>query len=369
MTDRAARQWFDLAFASSPSGMLLLDARGSIQLANDAAARMFGWQPHELSACDVEVLVAPDSRRKLQKLQERFARDSRRRLPRADVELLGQHREGRKFKIAVGVGIVDGDDGPNVLVSVTDLSRRQRTEARMRSQNDALRDAVTRRTAELEATNTRLLAQIEERRRTERELIAAQKRLQEMNEELRRLALIDDLTGLANRRRFDARFMVEHQRAARSKSALSVVLLDLDHFKPFNDHLGHPAGDACLRRVAAAVAGCLRRPADLVARWGGEEFAALLPETPGDGATQIARAMRQAVRALAIPHPTAASGVVTISVGVASLGVTHSAAPHALIEAADRALYTAKSRGRDRVCVAVPSKARVAAAEEEGTGQ
>lgn len=365
MVDRAARRWFELAFKSSPSGMLLLDAHGKIHLANEVAARMFGWRPHELSGCPVEVLVAKDSQRKLRKLHDRFARGGGRRLPRGNVELLGQHREGHALEVAVGIGIVDGDNGPQVLVSVADLSRRQRTEARMRSQNEALRAAVTRRTSELEVTNMRLLAEVEQRRSTELELRAAQTRLQEMNGELRRLALIDDLTGLANRRLFDARFAVEHQRAARSKSPLSVVLLDLDYFKEFNDRLGHPAGDVCLRRVATAVAGCLRRPADLVARWGGEEFVALLPETPREGATQIARAMAQAVRQLAIPHPRTGGAVVTISAGVASLG-TAEASPRALLEAADRALYTAKARGRDRVCVAVPSPARATAAEESG---
>jgi diguanylate cyclase (GGDEF)-like protein/PAS domain S-box-containing protein len=365
MTDRAARQWFELAFASSPSGMLLLNSRGVIELVNDAAARMFGWRPHELAHCAVDVLVAPASHRKLQKLQERFARGGRRRLPRADVEVVAQHREGRTFKVAVSLGVVDGDDGPHVLLSVANLARHQRTEARMRSQNDALRAAVTRRSAELEVINTRLLAEVEERRRTESELRAAQRRLQEMNEELRRLALIDDLTGIANRRLFEARFATEYQRAARSQSPLSVVLLDIDHFKSFNDHLGHPAGDSCLRHVAAAIARCLRRPADLVARFGGEEFVALLPETPLEGATQIARAMRHAVRALAIKHPAAKAGLVTLSAGVASLNSHDAGAPHMLLEAADRALYTAKARGRDRVCVAMPSRAPAGAGEKE----
>lgn len=365
MTDRAAQQWFELAFASSPNGMLLLDAQSQIRLANASVTRMFGWHEHELMRCAADVLVAPSTRRKLNKVRERFGRAGQRRPRRAEMELRGQHRDGREFPIAVHIALIEGDPGTTALVAITDLTRRKRAEAHFRQQNDALRHVVSSRTAELEAINARLQAEVEERRQTERKLLAAQQRLQEMNDKLHRLAMVDELTGLANRRHFDTRFQIEYQRAARARNPLAVVLLDIDFFKAFNDHAGHPAGDTCLERVAGAVASCLRRPADLVARWGGEEFAALLPDTPRDGATQIARAMRQAVRALAIPHPSGPAAVVTVSAGVACFGTTTIPSPRALLEAADRALYSAKARGRDRVCVAVSTARAVNAKSQE----
>lgn len=363
MTDRAARRWFELAFASSPNGMLLVDGEGDILLVNDAAEKMFGWREHELIGCDIDLLIAPASRRKLLKLRNRAIDATRRKPVRSDVELVGRHRDGREFPIGVGIGGLHGDDRSTVLVSIVDFTRRKRQENRILGQNNVLRDAVAERNAALEASNARLQAEIEERRRTERELRATQKRLQETNEELRRLALVDELTGLSNRRHFEARFQVECQRAARARGALAVVMLDIDHFKEFNDRAGHQAGDECLRRVSRAVASCLRRPADLIARWGGEELVALLPETSRDGAAQLARNMRAAVRALAIPHPGSPFGVVTVSAGVASRSDSAEFAPAKLLEAADRALYSAKARGRDRVCIAMAAERQAKGAD------
>lgn len=160
---------------------------------------------------------------------------------------------------------------------------------------------------------------------------------------LRELAFIDGLTGVHNRRHFDDRFMAETRRAQRTRSALAVVLADVDHFKRYNDALGHLAGDDCLRRVAAALRACLKRPTDLLARYGGEEFVSLLPDTDLAGAIGVAQLMEDTVRALALPHP-GVEGWVTISLGV-SAGVQGAG----LLEAADRALYLAKAAGRGRV--------------------
>jgi diguanylate cyclase (GGDEF)-like protein len=160
---------------------------------------------------------------------------------------------------------------------------------------------------------------------------------------LRELAFVDGLTGVHNRRHFDERFAAEARRAQRTRSPLAVLMCDVDHFKHYNDHFGHLAGDDCLRRIASALRACLRRPTDLLARYGGEEFVCLLPDTDLAGAIGVAQLMEDAVRGLALPHP-GAEGCVTISLGV-------SASPHAqgLVEAADKALYLAKAAGRSRV--------------------
>ncbi|MFN3302709.1 MAG: diguanylate cyclase, partial [Roseateles sp.] len=161
---------------------------------------------------------------------------------------------------------------------------------------------------------------------------------------LRELAFVDGLTGVHNRRHFDARLQAESRRAQRSRAPLAVALADVDHFKRYNDALGHLAGDDCLRRVAAALRTCLRRPTDLLARYGGEEFVCLLPDTDLAGAIDVAQRMEDAVRALGLPHP-GIDGRVTVSLGVAA----GSSAGPGLVEAADKALYLAKAAGRGRV--------------------
>ena len=169
---------------------------------------------------------------------------------------------------------------------------------------------------------------------------------------LQRMTTLDHLTGIDNRRRFDECLASEWNRAARDGYVLSVVMIDVDHFKNFNDRHGHARGDRCLVRVAAALQGAVMRPADLVARYGGEEFACVLPDTDLAGAWQLAERMRSSVAALAIDHgnsPVAAH--VTVSLGVASALPQACTPPHSLIEAADEALYEAKRAGRNCVCV------------------
>lgn len=169
---------------------------------------------------------------------------------------------------------------------------------------------------------------------------------------LEREATTDALTGLANRRAFDETLAREWARAVRADTELSLILLDVDHFKAFNDRYGHPAGDACLRDVARAVQDVVRRPGDLAARYGGEEIAVILPRTPAAGAAKVAEDLRLAVEGLAIPHADSAFEVLTSSLGVATaagpVGLTI-AMPDGLLIGADGALYRSKHNGRNRV--------------------
>ena len=168
---------------------------------------------------------------------------------------------------------------------------------------------------------------------------------------LREWVYIDGLTGVHNRRYFDERLAIEWGRALRNGAPLSVVLLDVDFFKRYNDHYGHQAGDDCLRRVAAALKAGLKRSADLIARYGGEEFVCLLPDTAIEGAMSIARELEGRVRAENIPHAdSAAAKVVTISLGVAGRQARPTGNAHALLAESDAQLYKAKIAGRGRVC-------------------
>jgi diguanylate cyclase (GGDEF)-like protein len=175
---------------------------------------------------------------------------------------------------------------------------------------------------------------------------------------LRRWVYIDGLTGIHNRRHFDEALAQEWSRALRLGSTLSMLLLDVDHFKPYNDHYGHPAGDECLRRIAAELSRDIKRPADLVARYGGEEFAFILPDTEFDGAMQFSRKLGEHIRALAIPHENSpTSNVVTVSLGVCTVQAKAGLKVENLLQATDTQLYEAKQQGRDRSCGHILEKA------------
>ena len=192
---------------------------------------------------------------------------------------------------------------------------------------------------------------------------AAEEELQEANARLQAQAATDALTDLPNRRSFDAGLERECRRAARGKEPLSVLFIDIDRFKSYNDAYGHPAGDACLRNVAQAVMQAVGRPGDLAARYGGEEFAVILPETDERGAGTIAERLRRTVQDLAIMHRANPSGCVTVSIGTATATLRTQVEGAALVRAADKALYEAKRFGRNRVVASFASQssdARVA---------
>jgi diguanylate cyclase (GGDEF)-like protein len=195
----------------------------------------------------------------------------------------------------------------------------------VRRHNEKLERQVTERTAELAEANRRL------------ELLAAN----------------DGLTGIANRRAFEEHLTREWTRGRREDAELSLLMIDVDHFKAYNDALGHLQGDACLQKVAGVVAAGAERPGDLAARYGGEEFAVILPSTGRDGAGTVAGQIRAALARLALQHPASpVAGYVTVSIGVATFRPARAGKPDDLVSAADAALYRAKREGRDR-CVIV----------------
>lgn len=178
------------------------------------------------------------------------------------------------------------------------------------------------------------------------------RQLQRASKELLRLSISDALTGLGNRRHFESMLGKEWQRAMRSETSISLVLFDIDFFKNYNDNYGHQAGDDCLKLVAERIGGFAKRPGDTSARYGGEEFVLLLSGTELPQAMTIAEACRASVEALALAHGhSEVSGVVTVSAGVASVVPDGRTGRRALVEAADRALYRAKSGGRNRVAL------------------
>lgn len=210
---------------------------------------------------------------------------------------------------------------------------------------------------QLQAQNYQLQQEIQRRQEIESALQRSQIELQQANAELYRIANLDGLTHVANRRRFDEYIIQQWQRLSLVQQPLSLIICDVDYFKPYNDHYGHQMGDDCLRNIAKALEKNVRGPADLAARYGGEEFVILLPETDLKGAIMVAEKLSEAVKKLQIPHLySQVSEIVTLSFGVSSQIPQLTESPCQLIDLADRALYQSKQQGRDRVTAMVDNK-------------
>ncbi|CAN5128137.1 hypothetical protein BH11PSE9_BH11PSE9_26110 [soil metagenome] len=195
-----------------------------------------------------------------------------------------------------------------------------------------------------------LLALLSENARHYARLVRMSAELRASNDQLWHLSRRDALTELANRRAFDAYLAEQIAVSIRHKRPLALLLIDVDHFKPYNDHYGHHAGDSCLRQLAEAIRSCCKRPADMAARYGGEEFALILPDTEPTGAVHIAEAARAAVEALRIEHARCPMGAhISVSIGLSVLDAVDGMTAEQLIVAADGALYRAKDGGRNRV--------------------
>lgn len=263
--------------------------------------------------------VHPDDRPRVQDLLDRRVTRHRLgfRLFRPDGEL--RWVESRVFPAGPGEG------GEELVAGVvSDITDRARAEQALRRALDALEQA---------------------REEAER----GKGRLEQSNRTLRRLSYQDPLTGVANRRSFDTYLAAEWRREARHHRPISVLLIDVDYFKAYNELYGHVQGDHCLRQVAAALADGLERGGDLVARYGGEEFVVVLPETPLPGARAMAEALRRRVARLRLPHAgSAVAPHLTVSIGVACT-VPWQSSPRCLVQRADEALYLAKGSGRNRV--------------------
>ncbi|EAR62513.1 diguanylate cyclase [Neptuniibacter caesariensis] len=181
--------------------------------------------------------------------------------------------------------------------------------------------------------------------------------LKQSQDQLARSARVDGLTQVNNRREFERNIEMEWRRAQRSKRSLALIMLDIDHFKPFNDGYGHLAGDGCLRTVAQTIKHSIQRAQDMVCRYGGEEFVVILPETDLDGAQMIAERIRKAIAKLKINHEfSSTDNTITISAGVACLSPSQEGSPHELILLADQGLYQAKAQGRNQVAIVQTSE-------------
>jgi diguanylate cyclase (GGDEF)-like protein/PAS domain S-box-containing protein len=302
----ASERRFRLLAEASSDIIFRCDLYGRRIYVSPSAKDVLGWSAEQMLAGTFEDIVHPEEKATLAQMLETFRREKT-SPPR--MEFRYRKADGSYVWLELNLNMVYDDRGePTGYVDIArDISRRKLKEADV-----------------------------------ERSLATAEQ-----------LASSDPLTGIANRRHFDQIIEREWLRAARDQTSLSVLLLDVDHFKLYNDVNGHLLGDQCLRRVVDAIKPVVSRPADLLARYGGEEFVVVLPNTDAVGARQMAEWIRQAVESSRFPHPgNAPHGIITLSVGCATM-IPHPKITHLqLLEAADQALYCAKSGGRNCVQVA-----------------
>jgi hemerythrin len=260
---------------------------------------------------------------------------------------LGFHILGEDQAMARQVALIRAGESP-AAASGIEASRKSGNAAALVAAVRTLHRVLTEQNHDLAQANLRLEERVAARTR---ELTAANEALNEANQRLERISRIDGLLDIANRRHFDERLEEEWRRAARERRPVACLMIDVDHFKAYNDRYGHQAGDDCLKRVARAAESALRRAGDLVARYGGEELAMLLPNTEHGGAHGVALALRSALEQLNIPHEASpVAPVVTVSIGLAVAVPDRHASGSDLVSAADRALYQGKQTGRNRIC-------------------
>ena len=281
--------------------ILTMDSGGTIEMVNPAVEQVFGYRQEELLGKNISLLMPEGIANKHQHWVDHYLSKEKDRISGRMLDTEGKRKDGIMFPLSVSVSDkVIG--GRHVFTSV-------------------MRDITEQHNA-MDALKVK-------------------------NTELRYLSSHDALTGLHNRRTADEFLQREWNRAVRAKSVVTVLMIDIDYFKKFNDRYGHQAGDSCLHRVAGAMKSVLNRPSDMVARYGGEEFIAILPETDSQGALLVAENIRQKVMGLEIPHEDSNKQFVTVSIGVGTTQPVKLMNYERLVSCADKALYEAKDSGRN----------------------
>ena len=301
---RESESRFRLLADNAGDVVVLLDFEGTRRYVSPSVKEVLGWSPEEMTGESIFEFALPPHRGFLQ----------------AAFQLMAEGCESQRLEYQVPLP----NGGSTWVESSFKLARNEQSQA-PEGIIGVLRDISQRKAMEHE--------------------------LQTANTKLKSLAATDALTGIANRRFFDTELQRERRRTARAGTTLSVLFIDIDNFKKYNDRYGHGEGDLCLTKIARTIQKTLHRPGDFVARYGGEEFAIVLPDTDGASAAIVAEKLCEAVRRSKIDHADTELGIVTISVGVASADQVRGRNADQLLRQADHALYDAKAKGRNTVVV------------------
>ncbi|MGM0381863.1 MAG: sensor domain-containing diguanylate cyclase, partial [bacterium] len=301
------RERLQATVQSSLTGIMTITEAGIVENVNPSASETFGYRPREIIGKSVEqIFPAADFIEGL----ESFVEEGDLRIIGRRMEKQARRADGSTFPAQVELNDIQTAEGIKFICMVIDVS-----------------------------------AQVEYRQKLEE----ANEKLAEKNKYLERLTIIDPLTEIPNRRRFEEKLNEEWERCQRESQPLGVIILDIDDFKDYNDHYGHPAGDRCLKQVAGILKDEIKRSIDIVARYGGEEFAAILPDTALEDCSQLAENICRAVENKQIEHEKTSCGVVTVSVGVTAAVPDRAENEWELVDKADKALYRAKQKGKNRV--------------------
>jgi len=306
-------------------GVLTCDPNGRITSFNGAAESIFGYTEAEVLNQNIAILVPTDTAELHNAYMQQHSQGDAvllHGITGFSREVMGQHRNGTVFPvdIAISENIINGATVFTAIVR--DITQRKHIEAELNKHRLNLEEKIAQRTADLA----------------------------EANAQLSRLARLDSLTGLANRRVFDETIEQEMRRSQRLNIPLTLLMCDIDYFKNYNDSLGHLAGDECLKTVAALIQSQFKRAGEVAVRYGGEEFAVILPSVATPDAQGMAKGLLIALEQLNIPHPSSSiSKQLTLSVGIATSHQGHLTEKDQLINAADQALYQAKTNGRNQV--------------------
>ena len=306
---KASQSELEAIIRTAAVAIFTINAQGQVWSCNPASERLFGYAPSELLGQNINRLMGEPERSQHDHYLRRYAERGLNTLRGRPTEFHAVHKNGQSLTVQVAVTEVRKPDGPLFVGVISDLTERKQFETE----------------------------------------------LQDANERLLRLSTTDALTELANRRLLMQKLEEEWRRSLREGTPLSLLLVDVDHFKLFNDRYGHQAGDEALIAVAQVLKASVNRPADLVARYGGEEFVVLLAQTDGEGALAVAERCREALRAAAIAHALSShSAYLTLSIGMSCAVPVQGGKASQWLTQADLALYQAKAQGRDRV-VRAPS--------------
>lgn len=323
-----AKEYFENLFNQVPEAIVIADNVGRIIRVNGEFSRMFGFSRQEVVGRQVDELVAPgEEAGEASAITDAVAQGQK--IAR---EAVRRRKDGSPIHVSIlGVPIMLRDQQVAVYGIYRDISDRKRAEADLKRAQDEI----------LESQRQLMKANAELQERT--------RQLEGANVQLERISNYDGLTAIPNRRYFEHFYDLEWRRAMREQKWITLIMIDVDVFKAYNDRHGHLAGDECLKRIATALQ-IVNRASDLVSRYGGEEFVAVLSGTDPDTALTIAERMRTRVNDLNLAHGASPVGPhVTVSMGIASQVPVPLASPEALLLKADQALYLAKSRGRDRI--------------------
>lgn len=305
-------------------GIVCIDNRGNLKLFNRSAERIFGYSAKEVIGKNVAILMPENFAATHHLFIEQYEKIADYDVIGRDREIRGMHKNGLEFPIEISIGeaLIDGERVYTGIIR--DITLRKQAEQEINTYRDHLEALVHERTRQLEQANSKL----------------------------QELASLDSLTQLFNRRYFNETFRREMGRVKRLGEDMSFLMCDIDFFKAYNDHYGHLAGDQCLIKVANCIAGVFRRATDVCVRYGGEEFAVILPDTNQQKMLELAENLRQEIIKLAIPHVDSQAGqVLTLSIGCTTIKaqMLDSYKEDVFIQRADEALYKAKNKGRNRV--------------------